>query len=228
MMIGTMNVFERLISIVAPHNCLVCDAEGTLVCSNCASVLVCVSPPRCYRCYKLTTRSSTCKKCRKISSLSHVWITTQYTGVSKELIHVLKFERTRAATDVIVRAMLSSLPDEYQNAIVVPIPTATSRRRLRGYDQSVLIASGISKHLHLPMKQLLVRIGQSRQVGSSKADRLKQLEHAYKVIRKDKVQGSHIILVDDVMTTGGTLESAARTLKKAGASRVDAVVFARA
>ena len=148
--------------------------------------------------------------------------------MSKELIHVLKFERTRAATDVIVRAMLSSLPDEYQNAIVVPIPTATTRRRLRGYDQSVLIAFGISKHLHQPMKQLLVRMGQSRQVGSSKADRLKQLEHAYKVIRKDKVQGSHIILIDDVMTTGGTLESAARTLKKAGASRVDAVVFSRA
>lgn len=228
MMIGTMNVFERLISIVAPHHCLVCDAEGTLVCDNCAPVLVRVSPSRCYRCYTVTTQSSTCKKCRKISSLSHVWITTQYTGVYKELIHVLKFERARAAADVIVRAMLSSLPKEYSNAILVPIPTASTRMRLRGYDQSVLIASGISKQLHLPMKQLLVRMGQSRQVGSSKADRLNQLERAYKVIRKDKVKGSHIILVDDVMTTGGTLESAARTLKKAGASRVDAVVFARA
>jgi predicted amidophosphoribosyltransferase len=78
------------------------------------------------------------------------------------------------------------------------------------------------------MYQYIIRLGQTRQVGSRKTDRMKQLQDAYRVTHLNQIRGKHIIIVDDVLTTGATLESVAKILRGAGASRVDALVFARA
>lgn len=224
----TMNVFERIISVVAPHSCVVCDREGSLMCVSCVWSLGSIAPDRCFRCNKLSADSKTCSSCRSVSGLNHVWIRSLYKDTAKEIIHRLKFERSIAATENIASAMFATLPDSLSGSIIVPIPTATSRKRQRGYDQSVLIANKISRLSGLPVYPHLVRLGQSRQVGSKKADRIIQLQGSYIVTRPNKVSGRHILLVDDVMTTGATLEAAANVLRKAGAKRVDVVVFARA
>jgi predicted amidophosphoribosyltransferase len=75
---------------------------------------------------------------------------------------------------------------------------------------------------------LLTRLGQKQQRGMSRRDRLKQLESAFAPASQGKIRGAHLVLVDDVITTGATLEAAARILKAAGAKRVSAVVFAQA
>jgi ComF family protein len=115
-----------------------------------------------------------------------------------------------------------------ENVVIVHVPTASSRVRRRGYDQARLLARAISKHTGLPHRPLLTRMGQHHQVGARREQRVTQLASAFRVSNPKPVDGNHIILIDDVLTTGATLEAAARALKAAGAKRVDGLVFAQA
>ena len=114
-----------------------------------------------------------------------------------------------------------------QNTIIVPVPTATSRVRQRGYDQAVLLAKEVARQSGLKYTHCLSRTTQAHQVGAGRSQRIKQLSGAFRVTKPDQVMGVHILLIDDVITTGATLESAALLLKKTGAKRIDALVFAQ-
>ncbi|MDQ5886180.1 MAG: competence protein ComFC [Patescibacteria group bacterium] len=223
-----MSVLDKIVAFIAPHNCLSCSYEGSLLCADCMSELGSLTPDRCFRCNRQSPSSKTCPACRRVSTLNHVWIRSEYKGVPKELVQKLKFERAIAVADVIAEAMTKVLPTDIVECVLVPIPTATTRKRQRGYDQSVMIARRISRLANLPMQQHLVRTGQTRQVGSKKVDRISQLAGAYRVVHGEKLSGKQVILVDDVLTTGATLESAARILREAGVKQVNALVFARA
>ena len=112
-------------------------------------------------------------------------------------------------------------------AIIVPVPTATSRARQRGYDQARLLARQLSKQTGLAYSNSLARSGQMHQHGLARHDRLTQLKDAYRVKHLSIIKGAHLILIDDVITTGATLEAAALALRTSGASKITAVVFAR-
>jgi ComF family protein len=198
-----------------------------LLCDWCLPDSCQVVPDRCYRCYKQTQDSRVCESCRRSSSLRHVWVRTEYMGIAKQLIRAYKFGRARAAVQPIADMMLESLPYFKPNTVITHVPTATSRERLRGYDQSELIAKALSRQSGLHHVTLLTRRGQSRQVGATHEQRLTQLESAFRPLRSSLLQGAHVVLVDDIVTTGATLEAAARTLKLAGAKRVDGIVFAQ-
>lgn len=222
-----MFLAEKVISIVAPHCCLVCGSEGSLLCSWCMPDVLSPIPSRCYRCAKITTDSAVCSSCRRYSPLRHVWIAGEYDGLAKQLVYCLKFHNAKAAVQPMVQAMLVTLPYLPPNTLVVPIPTATSRRRQRGYDQAELLAKALSKQLKLPYASLLARSGQTRQVGTKRADRLAQLESSYRPIKPYLINESPILLVDDVVTTGATIEAAAKVLKQVGAKTVNAALFAQ-
>ncbi|MCA9324597.1 ComF family protein [Candidatus Saccharibacteria bacterium] len=115
-----------------------------------------------------------------------------------------------------------------EDAVVIHVPTATSRVRQRGFDQASLLARRLARSTPLTHIGALARRGQERQVGSGRKERFEHLLSAFWVQRPELVAGKHIILIDDVITTGATLEAAASVLRKAGAKRVDAVVFAQA
>lgn len=222
-----MQITERLISLVAPHNCLQCDKEGSLLCEWCVPDAIAVLPERCYRCKKASVDSSVCQSCRRVSKLRHVWVRTNYEIIAKDLIYKLKFERAQAAASSIAMLMDETLPWLSPDTLVVHVPTASSRYRLRGYDQARLLAQEIARNSNLRHLSLLARVGQSRQVGAKRDIRLKQLENAFRPRHEYLIKGASILLVDDIVTSGGTLEVAAKMLKKAGAKSVDAIVFAQ-
>jgi ComF family protein len=126
----------------------------------------------------------------------------------------------------VVRCPSGRQSDGQSDAVLVPVPTATSRVRARGYDQSKLLARAVARRQSLPVLNCLARHGQTHQVGATRQQRLSQLSTAFRVIRPARLAGRHVILVDDVTTTGATLELAAQKLLAAGARRVDAVTFA--
>jgi ComF family protein len=159
--------------------------------------------------------------------LYQVWAATEHEGVGKTLVHQLKFERARAGAAVAAKAMADLLlPDA--NWLVTFTPTAPVRVRGRGYDQAQLIAGQLARMLQCEYAPLLLRMGTQRQVGQTRQVRREQMMQAFRPVRPGSIRGRHILLIDDVLTTGSTLEAAAATLKAAGAKRVSAAVFAAA
>ncbi len=221
-----MHLLEAILSLLAPHDCLGCGHEGSLICSECIGLLNNV-PSRCFRCLRATSGYQTCTSCLDVSWVNHVWPVTTHTNLGKQLVHSLKFSRAKAASEHIAELMagIHALPYE---GILVPVTTVGARRRQRGYDQSVLIAHALSRITGLPCNSVLKRSGTERQLGATRTERVQQLRGAYHVANKGHVLDRHIILVDDVVTTGATLESAAHALLDAGAGAVDAIVFAAA
>jgi predicted amidophosphoribosyltransferase len=137
----------------------------------------------------------------------------------------MKFSRKRATADVIADFMVEAIPHLPEEAVITHIPTAPSRIRLRGYDQAQLIAQAIAKHVGRGYRPLLRRISNVRQVGATRATRLQQLERAFLADRRYADKNTPIVLVDDVTTTGGTLISATKELRRAGYKNIYASIF---
>ena len=125
---------------------------------------------------------------------------------------------------VLTAECLPFLPGE---VIVTHVPTASKRIRQRGYDHAQLLARALVREHKLTYLPLLTRAGSARQVGSTRGTRLVQLSDAFRIIQTDRIRGASVLLVDDIVTTGGTLEAAARCLKQSGANQIDAVAFAQ-
>jgi ComF family protein len=218
---------RRLFALLAPHNCLVCGLEGALLCNDCRIEACLPMPDRCYRCRKTSLDSQVCARCRKYSHLSHVWVATEYSGTARQLMHMYKFERAQDAGLLIADNMDRCLPYLEKTIVVTHVPSATSRVRQRGFDHAKLLAVHLAHRRGFLPQTLLARQGQSRQVGVNRSVRLRQLKGAFRPLKLQAIKGAHILLIDDVITTGGSLEAAAKALLGAGARQVDAVVFAQ-
>ena len=219
-------MLEKLINIVAPHHCIGCGAEGSLLCAWCIPDACQLLPERCYRCQRQTRDSRVCPDCRRTSNLRHVWVRCEYDGLPKQLVHALKFERAKSAAVPVAQLLRESLPYLPPETMITWVPTATRRYRERGYDQAALIAKALAAELNLRTAPLLARLGQTRQVGAKREQRLQQLQSAFRIRNNHLLAGHSVLLIDDIVTTGATLEAAARILKENGAKSVDAAVFA--
>lgn len=219
---------DMIIGTIAPHSCLACELTGEILCEACVLSVLPGVPSRCYKCHTLTKNNSVCKSCARNSFITSVWVSTYYEEFAKELLNRLKFHRAVAAAKPVAISINETLPNVNQDMVLCPIPTVNSRVRMRGYDQALEITRYLLKISGLKSENLLVRRGKSRQVGSNRYDRFKHLENAFRVKNNSQIKNKDIILIDDVVTTGATIESAAKTLKKAGAKSVNAALFAQA
>lgn len=219
-------MFDKVLALVAPHSCVGCGVECTLLCNDCASSLV-PAISRCYRCHKISEGFRTCPACRRKSKLFSVTAVTKYAGSGEALIRKLKFNYATAAVDAIADQMLKELPSK-PNAVISYLPTATSRVRSRGFDQARLIAGSLAAGSGLPFIPFLIRQGQNRQVGANRAKRYQQAGSMFRVCNRTLLSGTTVVLVDDVVTTGASLEAAAEVLINNGARRIYGLVLCQA
>lgn len=220
------NPLHTLVRWFAPHECLTCNTEGALLCHWCRSNIPHVRSA-CYKCGTVRKGSLTCPACQANTPLAAVYCRSYYeSDVIKQFIWRLKFDRAQSAASEMAEMLLPSLNHLPAGTIVTYAPTAPSRIRQRGYDQSRLIARRLAQLAGLRYAPTLRRIGKADQIGANRATRHIQASASFVIQNPKTVAGQSIVIIDDIMTTGATLESAATVLREAGAQEVRAAVFA--
>ncbi len=229
-----MSILEAAIGWIAPPQCVACGREGSALCVACSTSEIVPYGQQCWLCNRSSIGGRTCPKCRVNNSLRFVWITTNYDGAAKDLVKVYKFGHQRVAAQTLSQLMVETLQDFTDlaqltklNYLVVPVPTATSRIRERGFDHSALLARTVALQMGAEYACVLGRLGQTRQLGAKRPDRLSQPKDNYFTRLPGSIAGRNILLIDDVVTTGATLRAVTKVLRAAGAKRVDALVFAK-
>jgi ComF family protein len=224
---NTMKLFYSILDLLAPDNCVGCVAEGSSLCVDCCAGLY--WPDSCYSCRKLGAGSLTCDKCRANTKISALYFVAPYTDLAKKMIRRAKYRPSISTSRQMGSLLAAKLPYLDPSATVVTfVPTTGGRMRERGFDQAAECAKNIAMAKGLHFASLLLRTTKHHQVGSSRDDRIEHMKEAFKIKNPAKYKGFTVVLVDDVFTTGATIESAARELKKAGVGTVVGAVFARA
>lgn len=233
-----------MLDFLLPTGCVVCRSwipaeEGRgaadIVCRRCTIRLAPASWPRCPRCHapRGTGReaASGCLECRDwppaLSRARYAWILAP---PATELVHALKYEGWRELAEPMGVAMARELGrDRLPGGVVVPVPTTPARARRRGYNQAGLLAGVVARRLGLPYHEGLRRSSApSSQTSLSPRARKENVRGAFAVVDGAGIEGTEVVLVDDVLTTGATAAEAASTLASAGAASVSLVTFARA
>ena len=219
---------EQVISFLSPDQCLICYQDASMLCDDCSAQIFRNNESRCYLCNMMTSQNQICPSCRSGSRLRRVWWLGLYKDDLKKCIGEMKFHRKRAYARRFGELFAGTVPYLADDTLVIPAPTASRRIRQRSFDQAVIIARSFAAHRSLKaLPRLLQRRNQDDQIGKRRADRIHQMKDSFVVSNSRAICGKSILLVDDVVTTGATLESAAAILRKHGAKHVDAVVIAR-
>jgi ComF family protein len=232
------SIADGFLSVILAPACAVCDApldEPTRgpVCSACWSRIVAFTPPLCRRCGDplpswrlISVESSTCARCRRLpSAISQVRAIGPYEGALRAIVHALKYGGRRTIAGPLASRIGRECRSTLEGAdLLVPVPLHRGRQRARGFNQADEIARG----LDLPATRALTRVRATpSQTDLPAAQRHANMRHAFRLRSRANVGGLRIVLVDDVCTTGATLEACARVLRQAGAADVRAVTAAR-
>jgi len=221
--------FRRTIGRVIGNTCLLCRSTcgGQPLCLECAADLPLAPKANCPVCGEQTTHGERCGACLK--DAPHFDRTTMafvYDFPVDRLIHALKYGHQLAIAGWLARCITPGIRHDVD--LIIPLPLHPERLRERGFNQSMEIAREIGKYLHLPIDhRILCRTRPTAsQAGLALKERNKNVKGAFECTTD--LTGQHVLLVDDVMTSGATANECARVLKLHGASEVSVAVAARA
>lgn len=231
---------KMFLDILFPQFCLNCDKEGKLICSDCLSLIeICdfVFCPFCSKPNRLF-KKGVCSK-HHSHHLDGLYFAVSYqNNLVKKMLTQFKYEpylTTLAPTLVsliithFVKTKNTIIFENGENSVFVPIPLTKNKKRKRGFNQAELIAEILAGYFQTALlTNALFKIKEtSSQVGLSFQQRTENIRDVFMVKNPAQIAGKKIFLVDDVFTTGATMEEAARVLKQAGAKSVWGITVAR-
>lgn len=222
---------SRLIDLLFPPRCVGCGKEGAFICAACVGALPRLSPPLCPSCGRPIIQDELCSFCRRWKlDIDGIRSAFAFQGVLRQAVHQFKYGGFKALALPLARLLAEYLGSKPLPAdVLVPVPLHPRRLRERGYNQSGLLARELCRLTGLPVEEdELLRLRNSRaQVGARDSDERRSNVLGAFGYRSEKLRGRRVLLIDDVCTTGATLNSCAVALKKGGAVSVWGLVLAR-
>ncbi|MBP3925612.1 MAG: ComF family protein [Clostridium sp.] len=222
------NPASALLDALFPRRCPVCGTipeEGRAICPSCLSQLSFVSSPVCKKCGKEmeTETMEYCLDCTR-HKRSFAWGVSllNYNEAAAHSMAAIKYKNKREYLDFYAEETMKRCKEKLlfmEADVLVPVPVHPARRRQRGFNQAELLAQALSVELKLPVcSDVLRRTKKTEpQKDLTPSERLKNLEEAFEA---RAICGRTVLLVDDIYTTGSTIEACTRALLKAGAKKV--------
>lgn len=219
---------EEVLDLLFPSRCAGCGRPGWSWCPSCAAAASLLLPPVCSLCGIPWSRGERCPRCEAdplhLDGVRSCYI---YSGPIRQALHRLKFHGRYRLAQTMAMWMLEGWARFTMEAdLLIPVPT--SRARQRGYNQAAMLAQALAEGLTLPMHpQALRRVRATpSQVGLAQNVRRENVRGAF-LADPRWVQGKRVVVVDDVCTSGATLEACAAALYQAGATSVWGFTLAR-
>jgi ComF family protein len=239
-----MNVFRFVLDLILPTSCSYCNAplnESSIphFCSTCWADFALLQGAVCPSCGRpfgspealAYSPDHVCGACRARPPLfDQALAVGQIEGPLREAVHQFKYRPCRALGSLLGQWMADNIRLTSDLDVVLPVPLHSTRLRQRGFNQALLLAACISKKHRIPLScDILLRVKPTRpQVELSGEDRIKNVAGAFALRTSATVFGQKVLLIDDVFTTGATMNECAVVLKDAGAAQVTALTLARA
>jgi ComF family protein len=232
-------LLETFFSLFFPPHCAGCAVgieSGQDFCPVCAASIEFIKPPRCQICSQPFDGMSgefECPNCRGAAFHFDCAVSVvRSRRVIRELIHRVKYNREIWIMKILGRILLRGLGDSRLSGqefdAIVPVPLHSKRLREREFNQAALLAGQLSRATGIPMREVLVR---SRYTGTQtaldRAERRQNLRNAFSLRKNVDVTDQNLLLIDDVLTTGSTLDACAAVLLEQGAESVRALTLAR-
>jgi ComF family protein len=221
------------LDLLYPPRCVLCGRGGDFLCAACVEALPRADGERCERCWLPLNSVPYCVTC-----LEHPIVLTGLRSVFRyeargqvgRLIHAYKFGGQSCLADPLAAQLIESMPVWGIDAdVIVPVPLTARRRRERGFNQALLIAEGVSRAFEIPVDQALVRVrsGVAQAHSPTAEQRRRNVLGAFALRPGADISGRRALLIDDVATTGATLDACACALIEGGAAAVYGLTIAR-
>jgi ComF family protein len=222
---------EITLNLLFPKWCIGCGKEGALICSSCRSLLPRVMPPLCPRCGRPQPSGMLCPSCVGWrAEIDGIRSPFRFDGVMRQAIYQLKYRNLRAVATTLAQLLNDYLvTNPVPGEVLVPVPLHRKRLRERGYNQSSLLAKELGKLINLPIvDDCLIRqrhaLPQART--PTVEERQSNVADAFTCCA-GRLRDKQVILIDDVATSGATIDACAAALKAAGATSVWGLTLAR-
>jgi predicted amidophosphoribosyltransferase len=227
-------VLAELLAVVAPPACAACRAPlaraELRLCADCTRALPWMPARTCRRC-GLPSHRRGCPA--SAAAFTRAWAPLAYDGVARELVAALKFRAALPVAALMAAHMAANLPADLRGGrappgpatALVPVPPQSARARRRGFDPAAALAAALGPRLGVPASACLRRRDrEGRQVGATRAQRRRPGRLSIELRGRPPAR---VLLVDDVHTTGATLDACARALVAGGCGEVVALTYAR-
>lgn len=232
---------DTFLNLIYPRNiyCILCNKaikrdERYSLCNKCFESISFIGLKACNKCGKSLEKEYLLEDCHECIQQDHYFTRAiscvEYDEISKKIIFDLKYNKKRYLSYHMAEIMANRIKSfgKMDIDIIIPVPMYRKKEKRRSFNQAYLIASFFGKMMNIKVdKKILIKIKDTEAQNKLKKDeRKKNLKNVFEFVSNKDIEGKNILLIDDVYTTGSTVDECSRILRKSGVSNIYVLTFA--